>query len=151
MKLSRKGEYACRAMLELSLRYGSGPQRTELIAKEQEIPVRYLEQILLSLRRAGFVRSQRGPEGGYQLARSPSQITIAEVTRAMDGPIAPLGCVSALEHDQCSRQEICGLWLLWNKVRDSVCRIMETTTFAEVAEETRRLLAEAGARRTETG
>jgi len=135
MRLSTKGEYACRALLEFSLRYGKNPVRTRVkdIASAQDIPERFLEQILLNLKRAGFVRSKKGPTGGYYLAMHPSKIRVADVIRTMDGPLAPIDCVSATAHEVCSRESFCGLRWLWKKVRDQVAEILENTTFEDLA------------------
>ncbi len=137
MKLSTKGEYASRAMLELSARYGQGPVPIRVIAIAQAIPRQFLEQILLSLRRAGQVKSKKGPNGGYYLSRAPETITVAEVIRVMDGPLAPINCVSVLEHETCPLEETCGLRYLWKEVRDMVAKHLEQTTFADVLERQR--------------
>jgi Rrf2 family cysteine metabolism transcriptional repressor len=132
MRLSTKGEYASRAMLELSLKYDKGPQHIGKISKAQDIPQRFLEQILLLLKRAGYLKSKRGPNGGYYLAKSPSDINVAEVIRVLEGPLAPIDCVSILAHETCPMEATCGLRWLWKEVRDSVAEIMERTTFADL-------------------
>jgi len=137
MKLSTKGEYASRAMLELSLHYGEGLLHIRDISAAQDIPERFLEQILLLLKRAGCLRSKKGPNGGYYLAKPPSEITVAEVVRVMDGPLAPIDCVSVTAHEVCPREDFCGLRWLWKEVRDAVAEIMERTTFEDLAEKTR--------------
>jgi len=137
MKLSTKGEYASRAMLELSARFGQGPVPIRIIAQTQALPQQFLEQILLSLRRAGYVKSKKGPKGGYYLSRPPDKITVAEVIRVMDGPLAPINCVSVIEHEPCPLEETCGLRSVWKEVRDMVAKHLEQTTFAEVLERQR--------------
>ncbi|HNS04666.1 MAG TPA: Rrf2 family transcriptional regulator [Candidatus Saccharicenans sp.] len=132
MKLSTRGEYASRAMLELSARFGEGPVPIRIISLAQAIPQQFLEQILLSLRRAGYVKSKKGPHGGYFLSKPPDRITVAEVIRVMDGPLAPINCVSVIEHEPCPLEENCGLRSVWKEVRDMVARHLEQTTFAEV-------------------
>ena len=132
MKLSTRGEYASRAMLELAIRYGQGPVPIKIISLAQAIPQQFLEQILLSLRRAGYVKSKKGPHGGYFLSKPPDRITVAEVIRVMDGPLAPINCVSVIEHEACPFEENCGLRSVWKEVRDMVARYLEQTTFAEV-------------------
>ncbi len=133
MRLSSKGEYATRAILELSRRYEEHkPVPVEVIAKAQSIPPRFLEQILLLLRRAGFVRSRRGPQGGYVLAKSPAEINVAEITRAIDGPLAPVACVSELEHEDCELSDTCELKWLWQEVRDSISEILEAVSFQDI-------------------
>jgi len=138
MRLSTKGEYASRALLEFSLRYKKDPVKTRVkdIALAQDIPERFLEQILLILKRAGYIRSKKGPNGGYYLAMPPSKIRVADVIRTMDGPLAPIDCVSATAHEVCPRESFCGLRWLWKKVRDQVAEILENTTFEDLAERT---------------
>jgi Rrf2 family protein len=137
MRLSTRGEYASRAMLELTLHWPEGSLHIRDISSAQHIPERFLEQILLLLKRAGYLRSRKGPKGGYFLAKPPSQITVAEVIRVMDGPLAPIDCVSVTAHEVCPLEGSCGLRWLWKDVRDSVARILEKTTFAEVARRAR--------------
>ena len=132
MKLSTKGEYASRAMLELSLKYDKGPQHIGKISKSQVIPQRFLEQILLLLKRAGYLKSKKGPKGGYYLAKPPAEINVAEIVRVMDGPLAPIDCVSVMAHEPCPMEATCGLRWLWKEVRDSVAKILERTTFADL-------------------
>jgi Rrf2 family protein len=132
MRLSTKGEYASRAMLELSRRYADGPIHSREISKAQEIPQAFLEQILLLLKRAGYLKSRKGRKGGYVLAKSPERINVAEVIRVMDGPLAPIDCVSVMAHETCPMEKTCGLRWLWKEVRDSVAGILEKTTFADL-------------------
>jgi len=145
MRLSTKGEYASRAMLELSLHHEERPLHIRDISKAQDIPQRFLEQILLQLKRAGYLRSRKGPEGGYYLAKSPSKISVAEVYRVMEGPLAPIDCVSVTAHEVCPHEASCALKGLWKEVRDAVAQITEKATFGELAEKTR--AARAGRRR----
>lgn len=134
MRLSTKGEYASRAMLELSIRYKEGPLHGREISQAQKIPQGFLEQILLQLKRAGYLKSRKGRSGGYQLAKPPSAITVAEVIRVMDGPLAPIDCVSVMAHETCPMEATCGLRWLWKDVRDAVAEILERTTFADLVE-----------------
>jgi len=136
MRLSTKGEYASRAMLELSLNYKERPLHIREISAAQDIPARFLEQILLLLKRAGYLRSKKGPNGGYYLAKPPSEINVAEVIRVMDGPLAPIDCVSVTAHEACPREDFCGLKWLWKDVRDAIAEILEKTTFRDLAERT---------------
>jgi Rrf2 family cysteine metabolism transcriptional repressor len=137
MRLSTKGEYASRAMLELSRRYREGPIHSREVSKAQEIPQRFLEQILLLLKRAGYLKSRKGQKGGYVLAKPPWEINVAEVIRVMDGPLAPIDCVSVMAHETCPMEGTCGLRWLWKDVRDSVAEILEKTTFADLVEKSR--------------
>jgi len=137
MKLSTRGEYASRAILELSLHYMNGPIHIRDISTSQDIPPRFLEQILLSLKRNGYLRSKKGPKGGYYLAKLPAEINVAEVIRVMDGPLAPIDCVSVTAHEFCPRENFCGLKWLWKEVRDSIAEILENTSFKDLAERTK--------------
>jgi Rrf2 family cysteine metabolism transcriptional repressor len=132
MRLSTKGEYASRAMLELARNYERRPLHIRDISKVQNIPQRFLEQILLQLKRAGYLRSKKGPDGGYYLSKAPAQITVAEVIRVMDGPLAPIDCVSVTAHEVCPHERTCSLRWLWKDVRDAVAEILERTTLADL-------------------
>lgn len=132
MKLSTRGEYASQAILDIAQHVHDGPVKIREIARRQEIPLKYLENILLTLQRAGVARSRRGARGGYYLARPADQITVGEVIRAMDGPLAPIDCVSVSAYQQCPRESICGLKWVWQEVRDAIADILDHTTFADV-------------------
>ena len=138
MRLSTKGEYASRAMLELAFHYESKPLHIRDISRAQSIPQRFLEQILLQLKRAGYLRSRKGPDGGYYLSRPPADINIAEVIRVMDGPLAPIDCVSVTAHEVCPHEKTCSLKLLWKEVRDAVAEILERTTLEDLVERSKR-------------
>jgi Rrf2 family protein len=119
-------------MLELSRHYEEKLLHIRDISRAQSIPQRFLEQILLQLKRAGYLRSRKGPEGGYYLSKPPREITVAEVIRVMDGPLAPIDCVSVTAHEVCPHERSCGLKWLWKEVRDAVAEILERTTFADL-------------------
>src|SRR5260370_15509609 len=102
MKLSLRGEYALRALLVLGLNYHQDVVRIQTISEQQNIPKRFLEQILNDLKSAGVVRSKRGAAGGYQLARKPEEITLASVARHIEGALAPVGCVREPFYEKCS-------------------------------------------------
>ncbi len=138
MRLSTRGEYASRAMLELAIQYESGPLHSRQISRAQQIPPRFLEQILLLLKRAGYLKSRKGRAGGYVLAKPPGEINVAEVIRVMDGPLAPIDCVSVMAHEPCPMEKTCGLRWLWKDVRDAVAEILERTTFADLVEKSGR-------------
>lgn len=144
MKLSTRGEYASQAILDIALNQHQGPVKIREIADRQEIPLKYLENILLTLQRAGIARSKRGPKGGYYLSRPPEAITLGEIIRAMDGPLAPIHCVSVSAYEQCPRESVCGLKWLWKRVRDSIADILDSTTVADVVQHSQE--AEAGVR-----
>jgi len=119
-------------MLELSRHHEGKPLHIREISKAQYIPQRFLEQILLQLKRAGYLRSRKGPGGGYYLSKAPDEITVAEVIRVMDGPLAPIDCVSVTAHEVCPHERSCSLKWLWKEVRDAVAEILERTTFADL-------------------
>ena len=131
MRLSRKGEYALRAMIVLATHHGQGPMRIAEIAERERIPKKFLEQILLDLKKAGLVHSKRGAGGGYFLVRPPGQITLAEVVRTIDGPLAPLSCVSRHAHVRCPEQKSCGLYSVMREVRDAIADVMEGVTLGD--------------------
>ncbi len=133
MKLSKKGEYALRALSCLVRRRDEGPVPIREIAEEEQIPKKFLEQILLELRKAGLLESTRGPSGGYRLLKAPQSVSLARVVRLMDGPLAPLRCVSRTARIRCPREKGCGLRLVMAEVREAVAGIMEEKTLADIA------------------
>ena len=144
MKLSKKGEYALRALIDLGIAGEVGRelvQVTELSDKEL-IPAKFLEQIMQELKAAGFVIAQRGKFGGYRLARPASEITIGAVVRFIDGPLAPIGCVSHTAYEKCScpDEEHCGLRMLMLDVRNAIAGILDRYSLADVVEVTLRKL-----------
>ena len=132
MKVSTKGDYATRALQDLALHYEEGPIQIETIARRQGLPARYLEQLLLNLKRAGFLASKRGVNGGYYLAKSPREISIGEILRAVDGPVAPIFCVTSGRREVCPKEGACALQDLWGEVRDAVSKIVDTTTLEDI-------------------
>jgi len=137
MKVSTKGDYATRAMQDLALRYDQGPIQIEDIARRQHLPVRYLEQILLSLKRAGFLESKRGMSGGYFLAKHPREITVGAIIRAMEGPIVPIFCVGGAPREICIEEPYCSLRDIWADVRDAVSKIVDHTTLEDLCRKIR--------------
>jgi Rrf2 family protein len=134
MKLSKRGEYGLRALQDLAAHHGIGPVSNKDLAERNNIPPKFLEQILLTLKHGQIVHSQKGPRGGYYLARSPEQITLAEVVRLLDGPLAPVSCVSEVAYEPCGcpDMETCGLRRVMKDVRDTVAKMMENTTLADL-------------------
>ncbi len=134
MKLSKRGEYGLRALQDLAARYDDGSVPNKELAERNNIPTKFLEQIMVALKRGRIVNSQKGPQGGYALARPPEQITLAEVIRLLDGPLAPVPCVSetAFEPCGCPDMESCGLRKVMKQVRDVVAEMMENTTLADL-------------------
>ncbi len=144
MRVSRKGEYALRAMIDLALWYGEGPVTVAEVSRREGIPRKFLQQILLQLKQAGLVQSVRGPSGGYALIRPPGKITLAQVLREIDGPLAPLSCVSAWAHRTCGKERDCGLYGVMLEVRNAIAGILENATLADVCKRTRSELRRAG-------
>jgi len=132
MRVSAKGDYATRAMQELAMNYNRGPLSIEAIAERRHIPARYLEQLLLILKRAGLLESKRGVKGGYYLAKPPNQITVGEIIRLMDGSPAPIFCVDPTSHDKCPVEPICGFHGVWDEVHQAITSIIDKTTLEDI-------------------
>src|SRR5688500_1052220 len=139
MRISHRCEYALRALLELarSAEVGAGPVRIDDIARRGVIPRKFLANVLVHLKRGHFVESKKGPEGGYYLARPARQIPIGEVVRFVEGPIAPIACVSPARGEKCVIAGRCGYRPLWRRVREAVAEIVDGTTLEQVLEEAR--------------
>ena len=144
VKVSKRGEYALRALIDFGLAQALGRpllQVSELASKE-DLPVKFLEQILMQLKAAGYLESRRGKHGGYLLARPPENISIGQVIRLIDGPLAPISCVSQTAYERCScpDEEHCGLRMLMLDVRNAITNILDRYTLADVVEITVRKL-----------
>jgi Rrf2 family protein len=137
MKISTKGDYATRALQDLALHYERGPVPVEAIAGRQSLPVRYLEQLLLTLKRAGFLMSKRGVNGGYYLAKPPREITLGQIIRAVDGPTVPIFCVADTPRERCVQETACVLREVWAEVRDAVSGIVDHVTLEDLCERAR--------------
>jgi len=138
MKLSKKSEYGLRALLELTLAYDQATLQRHDIATRQHIPVEFLEQILLALKRAGLLSSRRGMKGGYTLIKPPEQITLGQVIRILDGPLAPIGCVSKTAYQKCADcpytdKARCPVQQVMGTVRDAIAGILDHYTLADFA------------------
>src|SRR5262245_21416610 len=135
MKLSVRGEYALRALLVLGNKY-PGQVRIQTISDQQNIPKRFLEQILNDLKAGGFLESRRGAAGGYLLAKRPEQISLAAVIRHVEGALAPVSCVSEQFYEKCScpDESRCAIRSVMKEIRDAVVRIAERVTVAELCE-----------------
>jgi Rrf2 family protein len=136
MKLSKRGEYGLRALQDLALHYEQGPVTSHDLAQRNNIPRKFLEQIMLTLKHGRIVNSRKGPSGGYYLARPPQEISLGEVIRLLDGPLAPISCVSETAYEPCGCPDMdaCGLRRVMQQVRDVVAGIMESTTLASLVE-----------------
>ena len=142
MKISKKGEYALQALTQLAIDHGKGIGATLIkdIAGRENIPPKYLEQILLTLKKAGILVSKRGAGGGYALARPPAQISLGEVIRIIEGPLAPLGCVSVRAHVPCSRESRCSLRSVMLDVRNAIAGILDNISLKELARRSKVLI-----------
>lgn len=135
MKITYKGDYALKSLLHLALRYREGQGGVMSIAdigKAGDMPVAFLEQILLVLRRGGFVRSKRGASGGFLLARPPTEITVGEVVRFIEGPLEPIACVGSAGYSGCKDVHCCIFKDVWNEVRLATSAILDALTFEEL-------------------
>jgi len=138
MRFSTRGEYGIRAMLELAACYGDGYVQSPDIAEARDIPANYLCQLLITLRKAGLIRSRRGPKGGHMLARPPERLNLAEVVIALEGPLAPVSCVEDDLYSDCQFVQTCVVRCVWERVTEATRTILEETTLASLAEAERR-------------
>ncbi|MDQ3199731.1 MAG: Rrf2 family transcriptional regulator [Verrucomicrobiota bacterium] len=142
MNLSKRSEYALRALIDLGIARELGRpilQVSELAAKEK-LPIKFLEQILTQLRQAGYVETKRGKLGGYALAKPTARIKLGAVIRLLDGPLAPIACVSQTAYERCTcpDEAHCGLRMLMLDVRNAIARILDRSTLAQIVEITLR-------------
>jgi len=131
MKITYKGDYSLKAVLSLALHYNKGVLPIQELAKKGDIPFKFLEQILLTLKKGGFVESRRGKVGGYSLSRDPGKITVGEVIRFVDGPIEPISCVSA-GYTNCADLRKCVFKKIWHQVADATSDIIDHITFEDL-------------------
>jgi Rrf2 family protein len=139
MRLSKRGEYGLRAMIMLAHAYNEAPDamvQIKDISAQEKIPAKYLEQILLALKNAGLLQSRMGIGGGYYLARQPEDINLGQVIRILDGPLAPIRCVSQMAYEPCGcpDERTCGLRMVMGDVRNAIADILDNTTLANVTE-----------------
>ncbi len=133
MKITYKGDYALKTLLDLALNYESGLSTTSDIARRIDAPVKFLEQILLDLKKGGFVESRRGSVGGYLLARSADKITLGEVVRFIDGPIEPIACVEK-GYSNCSDINRCIFKNIWSRASSATADIIDNITFQDLVD-----------------
>jgi Rrf2 family transcriptional regulator, cysteine metabolism repressor len=134
MRISAKGEYAIRALLDLAVHHGEGLVPIQEVARRQNIPQRYLEQVLLVLKRAGILESKRGSAGGYQLVRSPAGISVGEVLRAVEGRVTALD-VAGRHPSKTGDAAASDLAPLWREIAGAVGEVIDRTTFGDLAEQ----------------
>jgi Rrf2 family protein len=133
MRLSTRSKYGLRALMDMAARSDENATRLKDLARRNNIPVKFLEQIFLALRNSGVVHSQVGAHGGYTLARPATQITLGEVIRVLDGTIAPVSCTSQIAYEKCScpDERTCSLRVSMNQVRDAIVAVVDNTTLAD--------------------
>jgi Rrf2 family protein len=139
MKISHRGLYALKALLHLAEEHERGLVKIHAIAEEESIPEKFLEGILVTLKNARVVSSERGREGGYRLRRPPQEILVGEIVRIMDGPLAPFGDAVELAHRVRTEPRHSGLFALFLDVRNAAAAILDHTTLADVLERNRLL------------
>jgi Rrf2 family protein len=133
MRVSTSSDYGLRALIELATHYGSGPMQSSEIALRRHIPEQYLDQLLTALRKAGFIRSMRGPSGGHELVRPPSEICVREVIQTLEGSLSPVAWLDepaeSTDHPhQCGQREI------WERIRDTTSEILSSYSVADLVE-----------------
>jgi Rrf2 family protein len=142
--ISKKTQYGLKAMQALGRRYREGPVLIGTLAREESIPLKFLEVILLDLKSHGLLASKLGRKGGYRLSRAPSTVTIGSIIRIMEGPLAPLPCASETAYKpcaECADVESCGTRIIMREVRDAISEVLDRTTLADLLRrvESRRL------------
>ncbi len=133
--LSKKSKYALKALIVLAKEYGQGPVLISDIARREAIPPKFLELILLELKNQGILQSKKGKGGGYFLGREPRLISVGHVVRVLDGPIAPLPCVSKTAYMRCREcrdEKSCGIRMVMKEVRDATAKIMDSTSLEDI-------------------
>ena len=133
MQVSKKTDYALRALFTLVEHYNGTPIPIRELARRNDIPKRFLEQIMLALKAKGWVESLAGMRGGYVLAKNPSKITMGEVVRHFDGILAPIACVSLSGYKRCSQEPVCRFRRVFFDIRNYVTAVMDQSTLAQVA------------------
>ena len=133
--ISKRTQYGLKAMLALGQRYGEGPVLIATLAKQESIPLKFLEVILLDLKGQGLLDSKKGKNGGYQLTRPPSTITLGSIIRMLEGPLAPLPCASETAYrpcEECEDIEACGTRIIMRQVRDAMADVLDRTSLADL-------------------
>ncbi|GAB6149762.1 RrF2 family transcriptional regulator [Clostridium novyi] len=136
MKLSTKGRYGVRAMVDLAINYGESPMSIKSIAKRQNISELYLEQLFSPLRKAKLIKSIRGAQGGYVLNKHPKDISVSDIINVLEGPIEISSCVDTGE---CDNMNVCPTRLLWKKIKKSIDEVTESITLQDMANDYKRL------------
>lgn len=132
MKLSTKGKYGVKAMVDLALNYCEAPVSIKSISKRQNISEYYLEQLFAPLRKADLIKSIRGAQGGYMLSRDPKDLTVLEIMNVLEGPVEISEC---LHSDSCDNIDCCATRALWKKIKDSIDEVMESITLQDIIDD----------------
>jgi Rrf2 family protein len=138
--LSRRAKYGLKALIYLADHAGDGPVVIEELSRRESIPRKFLEQILLELKKHGLLFSRKGRGGGYELGKPPEQIAVGAVVRILDGPLAPVPCVSVTAYMRCAEcpdEKTCGVRLVMKDVRDAIAEILDNATLADVVRRVR--------------
>lgn len=141
MKISTRGRYALRLMIDIGMNDKDNPVRIKDIAQRQEISEKYLEQIVSVLNKAGYVRSSRGPQGGYRLARAPKDYTVGDILTLIEGSLAPVACLDT-PVNECPREAVCPTLILWKKIDDAVHGVVDSITLEDLLKWQDQLLPE---------
>lgn len=135
--ISKKTKYGLQALLMLAREYGQGPLLIADLAEQEGIPKKFLEYILLQLKNAGLLQSRKGKGGGYSLAKPPAEISVGRAVRILEGPLAPVPCVSVIAYQKCQEcrdEQACGIRLVMKDVRDAIARVLDNTSLQEMLE-----------------
>ncbi len=133
MRVSTRSDYGLRALIELAGHYGSGPLQSSEIALRRHVPEQYLDQLLTTLRKAGFIRSVRGPSGGHELVRDPATITVKEIIDALEGSISPVAWLDE-PPEMTDHPHQCGQREIWERIRDATNGILSSYSVADLLE-----------------
>jgi Rrf2 family protein len=146
MKISTKGRYGTRAMIDIAENYGKGPVPLRQLAERQCISMKYMEQIIPLLKASGLIRSSRGARGGYALAKEPSEISLRDILQALEGSWSLVDCVE--DPDLCDRANECVTYEIWNDIHIAIHKILDSTTLADMTARRRRKTKAAARRKS---
>lgn len=132
MNISTKGRYGLRALLDLATFSQGRPVTLSAIAARQQISEGYLEQLMAPMKKAGLVKSSRGAQGGYTLAREPEEIVVGDIFRALEGPLALTSCISEADDTACQMQESCGSRFIWEEIQQAISKVLASYTLADL-------------------
>ncbi len=139
MKLSTKGTYGLRAMIDLAIYGGEGQISIKNISERQNISENYLEQIIAVLKKSGFVKSSRGAQGGYSLNKQTIEISVGDILRVLEGDLNPVDCIVVNEDKQCFESESCVTKFVWKKISDSINEVVDNITLEDLVNEQKRI------------